>query len=64
MEQNKGLYLYEFHQYLKPNIERILSLPNLEVNTVVELGVFQGYFTFNMTAMMASQVPYPSIDSY
>src|SRR5574343_9833 len=55
--ENKGLYLYQFHEYLKPNIERILSLPNFDVNTVVELGVFQGYFTFNMTHMMAPNKP-------
>lgn len=54
---DKGLYLYQFHNYLKPNIERILSLPNLSVDVVVELGVFQGYFTFNMTGMMAPNNP-------
>ncbi len=55
--ENKGLFLYQFHEYLKPNIERILSLPNFDINIVVELGVFQGYFTFNMTHMMAPNKP-------
>ena len=57
MEENNGLYLYEFHQYLKPNIERILSLPGLKIETVIEIGVFQGYFTLNMTGMMAPSNP-------
>lgn len=57
MQQENGLYLYEFHQYLRPNIERIMSLPNMKVDTVVEIGVFQGYFTFNMTGVMASGNP-------
>ncbi len=65
--ENKGLYLYQFHDYLKPNIERILALPNMKVDTVVEIGVFQGYFTFNMTGMMAPNNPnyvHYAIDPY
>lgn len=64
---NKGLYLYQFHDYLKPNIQRILSLPNMKIETVVELGVFQGYFTFNMTGIMAPNNPnytHHAIDSF
>lgn len=57
IDRNKGLYLYEFHQHLKPNIEAILSLPELKVDTVVEIGVFQGYFTLNMTGMLATSNP-------
>jgi predicted O-methyltransferase YrrM len=67
MPQENGLYLYEFHQYLRPNIERIMSLPNMKVDTVIEIGVFQGYFTFNMTGMMAQNNPnyrHFAIDSF
>lgn len=49
------LKLYEFHQYLKPNIQTIMSLDSIRpIERVVEVGVFQGYFTFNMTNMMVN----------
>lgn len=47
--------LYEFHPYLRPNIERILSIPDFKLKTTVEIGVFQGYCTFNLTALMVKQ---------
>ncbi len=47
--------LYEFHPYLRPNIERILSIPDFKLKTTVEIGIFQGYCTFNLTTLMVEK---------
>ncbi len=49
-----GLYLYEFHPHLKSNIDKIIELKGIP-ETVIEIGVFQGFFTFNMTGLVAPQ---------
>ena len=44
-----------FHDYTAMSVEwlvRQFGIPK----TVIEVGVFEGHTTFNMTAMMASQV--------
>lgn len=53
---NEGLYLYQFHEFLKPSIENIISKIG-PPKTVVELGVYQGFFTFNMTHSTVQAVP-------
>lgn len=45
---NDGLYLYQFHDFLKGSIDQIIKQIGIP-KTVIEIGVYQGYFTFNMT---------------
>lgn len=53
---SKELKLFQFHEFIQSSIQHIIK----EIGppkTVVEIGVFQGYFTFNMTGMLAPSIP-------
>ena len=44
--------MFQFHEYLETSVNFILTkIPTPKV--VIEIGVFEGYFTFNMTGMLA-----------
>jgi predicted O-methyltransferase YrrM len=63
----EGMYLYEFNDQLKHSIDHIVSKKGGYPETVIELGVYQGYFTFNMTHLIAPHSPnyrHYSIDPY
>jgi predicted O-methyltransferase YrrM len=63
---NEGYYLYEFNEHVKTSIEHIIKTVG-EPKTVIELGVYQGYFTFNMTHTLAPNNPeykHYAIDPY
>ena len=63
---SEGYYLYEFSEHLKTSIEHIVKVVGVP-KTVVELGVYQGYFTFNMTHAAIQQHPdykHYAIDPY
>lgn len=48
--------LFQFHNCIEDNIKTIIKEAGIP-NTVVELGIFQGYFTLNMTGMIAPNNP-------
>lgn len=53
---SQQLKLFKFHDYVQPNVQHIIK----EIGppkSVIEIGVFQGYFTFNMTSMIAQNIP-------
>lgn len=58
--------MFKFHDYLESSVNYILTkIP--QPNVIIEIGVFEGYFTFNMTNMMASRdktYTHYAIDSY
>lgn len=61
-----GYILHEFNSKLKDSVKFIIDKTSIPKN-VVEIGVFQGYFTFNMTEMLApnnSNYKHYSIDPY
>ena len=63
---NQGYYLYEFNKFLLENMKFIIEKVGVP-KTVIEIGVFQGYFTFNMTHMAVQTHPdykHYSIDPY
>ena len=65
MNEN-GMYLYEFHQFLKGSIDTIIQETKVP-ETVIEVGLYQGYFTFNMTHLQAESNPnykHYAIDPY
>ena len=49
---SEGYYLYQFNEHVKTSIDHIIKNTGTP-KTVVELGVYQGYFTFNMTHTIA-----------
>ena len=53
---NEGYYLYEFNEHVKTSIGHIIKNTGVP-KTVIELGVYQGYFTFNMTHSIAPSNP-------
>ena len=60
------MFLYQFHDFLKPSIDCIVGHIGMP-KTVIELGAYQGYFTFNMTHIACAQVPdyhHYAIDPY
>lgn len=64
--KDEGLYLYQFHNFLKSSIDCIIEKIGIP-KTVIELGAYQGYFTFNMTHLCAPQQPdyhHYAIDPY
>jgi len=44
----EGYYLYKFNEYLDTSVDFIVSKYGFP-KTVIEVGAYQGYFTFNMT---------------
>lgn len=46
--------MFQFHEYLESSIKYILDKIS-EPKVIVEIGVFEGYFTFNITEMLASR---------
>lgn len=62
----EGLFLYQFHEFLHDSIKSIIDKVGVP-KTVIELGVYQGYFTFNMTHLAVKTHPdykHYSIDPY
>lgn len=53
---SKELKLFRFHDYLEGSVQEIIKQIG-PPKTVVEIGLFQGFFTFNMTSMMAPSFP-------
>lgn len=53
---NNELNLYAFHEFLESSISTIVDKIGIP-KTVIEIGVFQGYFTFNMTSLAVTSVP-------
>lgn len=49
-------YPYIFHEHIRDNIQAIVEKIG-KPNTVIEIGVFEGYFTFNMTNTFAKDNP-------
>jgi predicted O-methyltransferase YrrM len=63
---NEGYYLYQFNEHVQNSIEHIFKTVGLP-ETVIEIGVYQGYFTFNMTHTIApknSKYKHYAIDPY
>jgi predicted O-methyltransferase YrrM len=62
----EGMKLYEFTEHVKSSISCIIDKIGAP-KTTVEIGVYEGYFTFNMTHMLAAKDPsyrHYSIDPY
>lgn len=53
---SEELSTFQFHDFLQSSVQHIIKEVGVP-KTVVEIGVFQGYCTFNMTAMIASKIP-------
>jgi predicted O-methyltransferase YrrM len=62
----EGYYLYEFNEHAKTSVEHIIKTVGVP-KTVIELGVYQGYFTFNLThtaTQVHSDYKHYAIDPY
>lgn len=54
---NDGYYLYEFNEHAKNSVQFLFDKFGGMPETVVEIGVYQGYFTIGMTHTIAPTKP-------